>query len=196
MLPSAPQVTTGHFRPNFVVNGVRAHEEDSWRSVTFGGCLRFRVTGPCSRYVFCWGGWGGGREGVPPRLYLNRERRSMNAVWMMGATPSRQSSLCRFPFCRGSLRENPLFFLWTDKSHAVIVSCSCLSHYLTDSGPNQQSTLLYSSTQCNKINNQHFSPVHTTRDLFIACVLVEVGPLAPPIPGLFGSSHERRCCPY
>lgn len=45
------QVTTAHFRPNFVVNGVRAHEEDGWRSVSFGGELRFRVTGPCSRCV-------------------------------------------------------------------------------------------------------------------------------------------------
>lgn len=45
------QVTTAHFRPNFVVNGVRAHEEDGWRSVCFGGELRLRVTGPCSRCV-------------------------------------------------------------------------------------------------------------------------------------------------
>ncbi|CAM9638105.1 unnamed protein product [Scytosiphon promiscuus] len=43
------QVSTAHFRPNFVVNGVRAHEEDGWQSVRIGGALRFRVTGPCSR---------------------------------------------------------------------------------------------------------------------------------------------------
>lgn len=46
---SVSQVTAAHFRPNFVVNGVRAHEEDGWRYVTVGEYLRFRVTGPCSR---------------------------------------------------------------------------------------------------------------------------------------------------
>eukprot|EP00752_Nemacystus_decipiens_P007564 g6757.t1 len=44
------QVTTAHFRPNFVVNGIRAHEEDGWKNVRFGGGIpTFRVTGPCSR---------------------------------------------------------------------------------------------------------------------------------------------------
>ncbi|CAN0425141.1 unnamed protein product, partial [Hapterophycus canaliculatus] len=47
------QVSTAHFRPNFVVNGVRAHEEDGWQSIRIGGSLRFRVTGPCSRYSTC-----------------------------------------------------------------------------------------------------------------------------------------------
>ncbi|CBJ33682.1 conserved unknown protein [Ectocarpus siliculosus] len=44
------QVTTAHFRPNFVVEGVRAHEEDGWKSVRIGEALRLRVTGPCSRW--------------------------------------------------------------------------------------------------------------------------------------------------
>ncbi|CAM9962020.1 unnamed protein product, partial [Ectocarpus sp. 12 AP-2014] len=43
------QVTTAHFRPNFVVDGVQAHEEDGWKSVRIGEALRLRVTGPCSR---------------------------------------------------------------------------------------------------------------------------------------------------
>ncbi|CAN0402382.1 unnamed protein product, partial [Ectocarpus sp. 8 AP-2014] len=49
--PFAPltKVTTAHFRPNFVVDGVRAHEEDGWKSVRIGEALRLRVTGPCSR---------------------------------------------------------------------------------------------------------------------------------------------------
>ncbi|CAM9460940.1 unnamed protein product [Ectocarpus sp. 13 AM-2016] len=46
---SQAQVTTAHFRPNFVVDGVRAHEEDGWKSVRIGKALRLRVTGPCSR---------------------------------------------------------------------------------------------------------------------------------------------------
>lgn len=46
------QVTAAHFRPNFVVDGARAHEEDGWTTVSIGGgALSFRVTGPCSRYV-------------------------------------------------------------------------------------------------------------------------------------------------
>ncbi|CAM9926275.1 unnamed protein product, partial [Ectocarpus fasciculatus] len=43
------QVTTAHFRPNLVVDGVRAHEEDGWKSIRIGEALRLRVTGPCSR---------------------------------------------------------------------------------------------------------------------------------------------------
>lgn len=43
------QVTTAHFRPNFVVGGVRAHEEDGWTRITIGDALTFRVTGPCGR---------------------------------------------------------------------------------------------------------------------------------------------------
>lgn len=43
------QVTTTHFRPNFVVDGIKVHEEDNWQHVVVGDTLRFRVTGPCSR---------------------------------------------------------------------------------------------------------------------------------------------------
>lgn len=42
-------VTAAHFRPNFVVGGLWAHEEDEWKYVKIGNALRFRVTGPCSR---------------------------------------------------------------------------------------------------------------------------------------------------
>lgn len=46
---SRRQVTATHFRPNFVVDGVDAHQEDFWQHVVLGGTLRLRVTGPCSR---------------------------------------------------------------------------------------------------------------------------------------------------
>lgn len=52
LLPNPVQVTTAHFRPNFVIGGVRAHEEDGWKKIVIGdGVLCFRVTGPCSRYL-------------------------------------------------------------------------------------------------------------------------------------------------
>lgn len=44
-------VSTLRFRPNLVVRGIRAHEEDGWRLVRIGGVV-FHVVGPCKRCVF------------------------------------------------------------------------------------------------------------------------------------------------
>lgn len=45
----AEPVTAGHFRPNFVVDGPAAFEEDHWRWVRIGDRAVFRVVMPCGR---------------------------------------------------------------------------------------------------------------------------------------------------
>lgn len=39
------------FRPNFVVNGAKAFDEDNWKWVRIGDHLIFKYTGPCLRYI-------------------------------------------------------------------------------------------------------------------------------------------------
>ncbi|MBV8647437.1 MOSC domain-containing protein [Paludibacterium sp.] len=43
-------VTTRHFRPNLIVGGMAAYEEDDWRRIRIG-TVDFEVTKPCSRCV-------------------------------------------------------------------------------------------------------------------------------------------------
>jgi len=45
---SLPAVTMSRFRPNFVIGGLSAHEEDEWLQVQLGE-VRFRVERPCTR---------------------------------------------------------------------------------------------------------------------------------------------------
>ena len=45
----APLVSVENFRPNLVIAGGVAHQEDLWTEVSVGKGLRLRVTGPCSR---------------------------------------------------------------------------------------------------------------------------------------------------
>ncbi len=39
------------FRPNFVVHGAAAYDEDNWKWVRIGENLIFKFTGPCLRSV-------------------------------------------------------------------------------------------------------------------------------------------------
>lgn len=47
-------VTPLHFRPNFVVKGPGAFDEDQWKWVKIGDEVVFRNVKPCTRYVGCW----------------------------------------------------------------------------------------------------------------------------------------------
>lgn len=44
-------VTPLQFRPNFVVDGAVAYDEDTWKWVRIGDNLIFKYTGPCMRYT-------------------------------------------------------------------------------------------------------------------------------------------------
>ena len=44
----AEPVPMNRFRPNFVIEGCSAYEEDTWSSITMGS-IKFRVAKPCSR---------------------------------------------------------------------------------------------------------------------------------------------------
>lgn len=50
------KVTAVRFRPNFVVNGPKAYEEDSWSWIKIGDDTIFRNVKPCTRYIilFFW----------------------------------------------------------------------------------------------------------------------------------------------
>lgn len=43
-------VTPLQFRPNLVVKGAAAFDEDTWKWVRIGDNLIFKYTGPCLRY--------------------------------------------------------------------------------------------------------------------------------------------------
>lgn len=47
-------VTPLQFRPNFVVDGAVAYDEDNWRWVRIGDNLIFKYTGPCLRYTYTY----------------------------------------------------------------------------------------------------------------------------------------------
>lgn len=49
-LPDYPEVTAQQFRPNFVVKGAPAFEEDSWDWMRIGDVV-FKNVRPCARYV-------------------------------------------------------------------------------------------------------------------------------------------------
>lgn len=44
-------VTMGHFRPNIVISGTKAYEEDHWKLIRIGAC-EFEVAQVCRRCVF------------------------------------------------------------------------------------------------------------------------------------------------
>ncbi|KAK3911270.1 Mitochondrial amidoxime-reducing component 1 [Frankliniella fusca] len=48
----ASPVTARHFRPNFVVDGPEAFDEDNWTWIRIGDKAMFRVIMPCGRCVF------------------------------------------------------------------------------------------------------------------------------------------------
>ncbi|XP_026468800.1 mitochondrial amidoxime-reducing component 1 [Ctenocephalides felis] len=50
-IPDYPPVTPQQFRPNFVVKGAPAFEEDSWQWMRIGGAT-FRNVKPCTRCIF------------------------------------------------------------------------------------------------------------------------------------------------
>ncbi|CAN0101625.1 unnamed protein product [Ectocarpus sp. 6 AP-2014] len=86
------QVTTAHFRPNFVVDGVRAHEEDGWKSVRIGEALRLRVTGPCSRCsMINIDPESGDTSGVALRVLAGYRRERANILFGQFLTLDRQS---------------------------------------------------------------------------------------------------------
>lgn len=47
----ADHVTPVRFRPNFVVKGPAAYDEDNWKFVKLGSNTIFRITKPCTRFV-------------------------------------------------------------------------------------------------------------------------------------------------
>ena len=70
------------FRPNFLVAGARAYEEDEWRVFKIGE-VEFEVVKPCSRCVITTlDQRSGERLGAEPLRTLNTYRRKGNAVYL------------------------------------------------------------------------------------------------------------------
>lgn len=44
------EIEIHQFRPNFVVDGSQAHDEDNWKIVKIGNTI-FEVVLPCTRYI-------------------------------------------------------------------------------------------------------------------------------------------------
>ena len=69
------------FRPNLVVAGCEAHDEDNWREIRIGG-IGFRVVKPCSRCpIPTVNPQTGRKEGPEPLKTLMSYRRRDNKVW-------------------------------------------------------------------------------------------------------------------
>ncbi|WP_421763648.1 MOSC domain-containing protein [Ekhidna sp.] len=67
------------FRPNIVVEGSEAYEEDHWNDIQIGA-LKFHVTHPCKRCVFTTVDQETGKKGAEPLKTLATYRREGNDV--------------------------------------------------------------------------------------------------------------------
>jgi len=77
--PAAP-MTVNRFRPNLVVTGTRAYEEDDWKNIQIGA-VGFRVVKPCSRCTITTVDPETAMRGVEPLKTLSTYRQKNNQVY-------------------------------------------------------------------------------------------------------------------
>lgn len=103
-------VTPEGFRPNFVIRGGKAFQEDSWQRLRIGSQL-FRLTGPCNRCKMICIDQETGKEGKEPLLTLATFRR--DRVSLNGTKEAKGREKFYLEFSRNIYEANRQHLLWS-----------------------------------------------------------------------------------